>query len=302
MPLYCVKRYFGICKRLMMRNAGGIFMKWEYGNGIYELADEEKELIEEHKLFYADLFKFGNEVLNDYFDEKIIKDYELTIYSNIYRIMELLDTLKVMTENSLINSGFIILRSLTESAVQLCYLISDKDEMQKKATILQMLDIKRTTVNEDMFWKTMEKYSCYEDYINVLKTDKTFPNWYSYCEGKRTTIEDLFDKVGWKEIYTKLYKPLCIETHQINHMETNIVPGGGKFNFKPFRMFENHILLLNSMLTVMIPTLHSMIDVYGHEKLKKEWSEYEIRITKYVQDNNNISEIEKVFSPLSKWF
>lgn len=108
-----------------------------------------------------------------------------------------------MTENSLINSGFIILRSLTESAVQLCYLISDSDEMQKRATILQMLDIKRTAVNKDVFWKKMEKYSCYKDYVEILKTEKTFPNWYSYCEGKRTTIENLFDKVGWKEIYNK---------------------------------------------------------------------------------------------------
>lgn len=277
-------------------------MKYEYGNGIYELTEEEKTLIEEHKLFYADLFKFGNKVLDDCFDENTIKDYELTIYSNIYRIIELLDTLKVMTENSLINSGFIILRSLTESAVQLCYLISDSDEMQKRATILQMLDIKRTAVNKDVFWKKMEKYSCYKDYVEILKTEKTFPNWYSYCEGKRTTIENLFNKVGWKEIYNKLYKPLCIETHEINHMETNIVPKDGKFNFKPFRMFENHVLLLNSMLAVMIPTFHSMIDVFGHETLKKEWSKYEIKAAKYIQDNNDISEIEKVFNPLSKWY
>ena len=85
-------------------------------------------------------------------------------------------------------------------------------------------------------------------------------------------------------------------------METNIVPKDGKFNFKPFRMFENHVLLLNSMLTVMIPTFHSMIDVFGHETLKKEWSKYEIKAAKYVQDNNDISEIEKVFNPLSKWY
>lgn len=67
-------------------------------------------------------------------------------------------------------------------------------------------------------------------------------------------------------------------------------------------MFENHVLLLNSMLTVMIPTFHSMIDVFGHETLKKEWSKYEIKAAKYVQDNNEISEIEKVFNPLSKWY
>ena len=76
-------------------------MKYEYGNGIYELTEEEKTLIEEHKLFYADLFKFGNKVLDDCFDENTIKDYELTIYSNIYRIIELLDTLKVIVRQPL---------------------------------------------------------------------------------------------------------------------------------------------------------------------------------------------------------
>ena len=45
-----------------------------------------------------------------------------------------------------------------------------------------------------------------------------------------------------------------------------------------------------------------MIDVFGHETLKKEWSKYEIKAAKYVQDNNDISEIEKVFNPLSKWY
>lgn len=216
--------------------------------------------------------------------------------------MELLDTLKVMTENSLINSGFIILRSLIESAVQLCYSISDKNEIQKRATILQMLDIKRTAADERLFWKRMEEYSCYKNYIDVLKRGKSFPNWYSYCEGKRTTLEDLFAIVDWQDIYANLYRPLCIETHEINHMETNIVPGRGKFNFKPFRMFENHVLLLNSVLTVMIRVLHSIIEVYGNEVLKKEWGEYEIKTIKYVQENNAISEIEKVFNPLSKWF
>ena len=270
-------------------------------NEIYKLTEEEKELVEHHKLFYFDLFKFGNDILDECFDEKI-EDYELTIYSNFYRVMELLDTLKVMTENSLINSGFIILRSLIECAVQLSYFLSDKSQIQKRATIFQMLDIKRTINNEEEFWEIMEKCSCYKDYIDVLKRDKPFPNWYSYCEGKRTTLEDLFDKVNWKHIYTKLYRPLCIETHEINHMETNIVAQGGKFNFKPFRVFENHTLLLNSVLTVMTPLLHSVIDMYGDEGLKKEWDKYEIKVKKYVQGNNDISQIEKIFNPLLKWF
>lgn len=273
----------------------------EYGNGIYELTKEEKELIEEHKLFYADLFNFGNYILDECFSDTI-KDYELTIYSSFYRVLELLDTLKVMTENSLINSGFIILRSLIESAVQLSYILSDENEIAKRATILQMLDIKRTAINEEVFYKRMKEYECYKDYIDILKRDKPFSNWYSYCEGKRTTLENLFTKVGWQTIYSNLYRPLCIETHEINHMETNIVSENGKHNFKPFRMFENHVLLLNSVLTVMIRLLHDVINVYGNKEIENKWDEYEVKATKYVQENNFISEIEKVFNPLLKWF
>lgn len=277
-------------------------MKWEYKNGIYELTEKEKEMVEEHKLFYIDLFKFGNTVLDECFGKDTIKDYELTIYSNIYRIMELLDTLKVMTENSLINSAFIILRSLTESAVQLGYMISDKNEMKKRAIILQMLDMKRNEDNEDLFWKEKEVYSCYKDYIDVLKREKPFPNWYSYCEGRKTTLENLFDIIGWHDIYKNLYKQLCIETHELNHMETNIVKDNEKYYFKPFRMFENHVLLLNSVLTVMIPAFHSIIDVYGDERLKKDWNEYEIKAQKYIQANNDIVNIEKFFGYHLKWF
>lgn len=81
-----------------------VFNKYE--NRIYKLTEEEKELITNHDLFYEDLFKHTNKVLDIGFGETI-KDYELTIYSIIYRILELLDTLKIMTDNSLINSGYI---------------------------------------------------------------------------------------------------------------------------------------------------------------------------------------------------
>ena len=54
-------------------------------------------------------------------------------------------------------------------------------------------------------------------------------------------------------------------------METNIVPKDGKFNFKPFRMFENHVLLLNSMLTVMIPTFYK--PVRNPEREKPKWED-----------------------------
>lgn len=274
---------------------------FNHGNGIYKLTDEEKDLIKEHVLFYADLFKYGNSILDNGFKEPI-EDYELTIYSMIYRIIELLDTLMVMTEHSLINSGFIVLRSLTEIAVQTCYIISENNKVQEKATILQMLDIKRTINDENTFYACMEKQECYKDYVPMIMREKPFPNWYSYCEKKKTSIEDLFKALHWDTLYSTLYRPLCIESHEINHMETNITFGNNKFNFKPFRMFENHVLLLNSVLTIMMPTLHMLVELYGDEQLKKEWANYEARANDYIQNNHHISEINKYINPLQKWF
>lgn len=273
----------------------------KHGNGIYELTDEEKDLINEHDLFYADLFEFGNYILENAFKEPI-KDYELTIYSMIYRIMELLDTLKVMTENSLINSGFIVLRSLIEIAVQTCYIIFDNNKIQEKATVLQMLDIKRTSNDETAFYQCMENIDCYKNYVSIIMQKKPFPNWYSYCEKKRTSIEDLFKILEWDNLYSTLYRPLCIESHEINHMETNIVYENNSFNFKPFRMFENHVLLLNSVLTIMVPTLHILVKVYGDEPLILKWTDYERKTNNYIQTNHRISEIGKYFDPLQKWF
>lgn len=273
----------------------------KHGNGIYELTDEEKDLINEHDLFYADLFEYGNYILNNGFKEPI-KDYELTIYSMIYRIMELLDTLKVMTENSLINSGFIVLRSLIEIAVQTCYIISDSNKIQERATVLQMLDIKRTANDENAFYQDMKNKDCYKNYVSIIMLNKPFPNWYSYCEKKRTSIEDLFKILNWNNLYSNLYRPLCIESHEINHMETNIVCENNKFNFKPFRMFENHVLLLNSVLTIMMPTLHMLVELYGDEQLNFKWADYERKTNDYIQENHRISEIGKIFDPLQKWF
>lgn len=273
----------------------------KHRNGIYELTDEEKDLINEHDLFYADLFEYGNYILNNGFKEPI-KDYELTIYSMIYRIMELLDTLKVMTENSLINSGFIVLRSLIEIAVQTCYIISDCNKIQERATVLQMLDIKRTANDENAFYQDMKNKDCYKNYVSIIMLNKPFPNWYSYCEKKRTSIEDLFKILNWNNLYSNLYKPLCIETHEINHMETNIVCENNRFYFKPFRMFENHVLLLNSVLTIMMPTLHMLVELYGDEQLNIKWADYERKTNDYIQDNHRISEIGKIFDPLQKWF
>lgn len=273
----------------------------EYNNGIYELTDEDKEMIPEHNLFYADMFSYLNTILDNGFQETM-PDYELTIYSMIYRITELLDTLKVMTENSLINSGFIVLRSLIEISVQLCYILSDDSKVKEKAIILQLLDVKRTAKDETVFYEEISKIECYKDYVPKIRREKPFSNWYSYCEGKRTSLEDLFRITHLEGLYSELYRPLCIETHEINHMETNIVWENNKFNFKPFRVFENHVLLMDSILTVMVPSLHRLVKKYGNDDLRTEWTKYEKKVIDYVDSNNRISQIQKIFNPRTKWF
>ena len=275
-------------------------MKYEFGNEIYELTPEDKEMILEHEKFYKDLFEFGNEIL-DYGFPDTIHDYELTIYSYIYRVLEILDTLKVMTDSSLINSGFIIVRSLFETSAQLCYICEDKKQMEKRAIILQLLDIKRSCSDVDLFTQCVSNRSCYTPYVDCV-TQNNFDNWYSYCEGKKTTFKALCKIAGWDTLYMKLYRPLSIETHEVNHMETNIVHYNEKFNFKPFRIFENHVLLLNCILSISNPLFTTLINLYGSEDLKKRWNLYSDKLGKYINDNNNISELEKVFNPSSKWF
>jgi hypothetical protein len=212
--------------------------------------------------------------------------------------MELLDTLKVMTENSLINSGFIVLRSLIEIAVQTCYITFDNNKIQEKATVLQMLDIKRTSNDETAFYQYMKNKKCYKNYVSIIMRDKPFPNWYSYCEKERTSIEDLFKILKWDSLYSTLYRPLCIESHEINHMETNIVHENNRFYFKPFRMFEKHVLLLNSVLTIMVPTLHILVELYGNKPLILKWTDYEKETIEYIQTNHRISEIGKYLDSL----
>ena len=75
-----------------------------------------------------------------------------------------------MTENSLINSGFLVLRPLIEVTAQLRYIImdKDKDKVKERATILQMLDIKRTAVDETAFYNSMNNQECYKMKKNIL--------------------------------------------------------------------------------------------------------------------------------------
>ena len=102
---------------------------------IYMLTSEDQELIEEEKKFYSEISDYINDILDNSFIEPI-KDYELTIYSILYRIDELLDVLCVMTENSLINAGFLVLRSLLELTVQLEYILINEESREKRAIIL----------------------------------------------------------------------------------------------------------------------------------------------------------------------
>lgn len=274
--------------------------KDKFGNGIYELTEEEKELISEHEKFYKDIFGFGNNIL-DYAFSGTNPDYELTIYSYIYRILELLDTLKVMTDSSLINSGLIIVRSLFESSVQLCYICSDKTQKEKRAIILQLFDIKRSYSDVNIFKLRVGQYSCYQQYIDCV-IEKKYNNWYSYCEDKRINLKQLCGIIGWNELYQQLYMPLSLEAHEINHMETNIVYENSKFNFKPFRMFENHILLLNCVLSIISPLFSVLVKEYASEDIMEQWNSYNNKIQKYIKNNHDISKLEKLFNPLLKWF
>ncbi|MBQ7577320.1 MAG: hypothetical protein IJT21_03515 [Synergistaceae bacterium] len=277
-------------------------MKDSNNNFIYDLTSEDKEMIREYKKFYADFFKFGNKLLDDCFPEPI-EDYELTIYSAYYRFLELLDTLEIMTENSLINSGLLILRSLLELTAQLCYVLCDNDEIQKRATIWQMLDIKRTARDDETFYKAMSAKNCYKNYADILRNNK-WSNWYSYCENKRMSIEDIFTIAGIKDLYDNLYRPLCFENHETNHMETNIIIDeySKRFRFKPFRIFENDVLLMHSIIKVILPLNNMMIDRYGNEALKLEWKRYQDKAELLIKDDDSLAEIAKIFNPLNKWY
>lgn len=258
----------------------------KYGNMIYELTVEEEAMVNEHHLFYRELFYFGNRVLEVGFEKNDMPDYKLTIFSNLYRVLELLDTIMVMTDNGLINSGLMIARSLFEASAQLCYIISDPEEnVEKRAILLQLFDIKRDSDNIQKFSEEMKKYSCYKKLVDIVTQDRKYDNWYSYCEGNKTSFAKLCKKIGWFELHEELYKMLCIEIHQVNHMETNIVCKGRKFVFKPFRMFENHVFLIIAILRIVAPMYTQLISKYGDAKLKSEWQSYESRLREYIEKN-----------------
>lgn len=267
-------------------------VKDEYGNLIYELKNDEKDIICEYNKIYMDLYGFIDGVLDSINNEPIIEDYKLSIYSIVYRIKELLDTLRVMMENSFINSGFVVIRSLVEISAQLCYIISDDSQIIKRATILQMFDIKAIARNEELLYTYMSELECYKDYVNFIK-DKKYQTWYSYSEGKNISIKSLFAMIGWEDIYEDIYRPLCSETHQINHMDLNIEPANGLFNFKPFRSFENHNRFMTTILKVVQLLFPKVINKYGNDDLNDEWNKYEIKLSKYIQEMETTLLVEK---------
>ena len=269
-------------------------------NQIYKLTEEDEKMLSEHMKFYEDFNKYGFFILDNCFGNDIIEDYELTIYSSLYKILEILDTLEVMTENSLINSGYIIVRSLLEEAVQLAYMINDTSLVEKRAIILQMLDIKRTSQDESLFYSEMKKKSCYKNFVCEIE-GKEYNNWYSFCEGKKTLLKDLFTVVGWQNLYTELYQPLCKEAHVITHMESNIVPSSdGKFSFKPFRNFENHNSLMKCIQMTIIPLYSAFFDRYDSlTELKDEWDEYSKKTYEYIERAKIIVEL---FGNMGKHF
>lgn len=269
---------------------------------IYQLTGEDTEMIEEHMKFYDDLSVYCEKILDHYCET--CDDYELSIISSVYRIYELLDTLKIMTKNSLINSSFIILRALFDICAQTCYMVYDENEVVKRATVFQMLDIKSSYNDDNMhlYEQAMLNKECYKDFVDIVTNpEHQYQYWYSYCEGRRTTFKQLCDTMDeWKLLYNSLYRPLCAEIHESNHMETNIVIED-MFKFKPFRSFENHQLVMHSLLSIMLPTFHILFQY--HNEITSDWDDYEIRVKDYLGSMQNIQETFRNFiSPNEKWF
>lgn len=242
-------------------------------NQIYQLTIKNKESIQLYKLCYKQLKNWGNHILESLWKENM-EDYKLTICSNLYKVIELIDTIEVMTENSLINSALIISRSLLESSVQLRYMIDNQNDMEKKAIILQILDIKRTAISEEEFYKFIEGKECYKNYVNIIK-NQNYKNWYSYCENSKINLDNLFSKVEWNNLYKDVYKLLCIETHGVNHMENNIkIIDGDKFQLKPFRQFENEGMLFTCVIMTIEPLYSYFFKVFDNISKEDEWELY----------------------------
>lgn len=270
------------------------------GNGIYELTDEDRELITHHKLFYDELCTFGNRLLDIGFQNGM-EHYKLTIYSFIYKILELLDTLKVMTEQSLINSAFIIVRSLFDACSQLYYIVFDDKSCKKKSLIFQLYMLIEKSGNRENVLKDIEVGKLFGEFVSIFQNKKKYARWYAYENSELTSVSKLYKTIGWEKLYTNFYVPMCSDTHASNCM-SDIDFVDEKFMFKPYRSFENHILLLHSVLTVMLPLYDKLINVYGNDAFKSEWNDYQKKINQYLTSNDVYSSMNKLFNPTAKWF
>lgn len=274
-----------------------------YGNYIYRLNKKDKDNIRTINLFYEDLFKYGNYILDNAFPGEVIKDYELTIYSFLYKIMELLDSMMVMSHQGLHNSSMLVLRTLLESSAQLMYILhTDEHKREERAIVMQMLDIKHGCENVEEFNKRMENYVLYKKFFYLIKDGK-YDKWYCYCEGKKVTIRKLFENIGWLELYEKMYTTLCDDVHMSYHMEQNIYFYNShtdkRFCFRPFRQFDsdknNNIMLF---LLHFIPLVYErFFSLYKIDNM--DWKIFKAKVEKEL---TNIYKIDVLIrNMMSRW-
>lgn len=259
---------------------------------VYKLTEENKEAIEEHKKFYKDFEYFGNHIVDKIFYKDTIEDYELTVYSGLHRILELLDTINVMTQQSLINSAMLIARPLLETSLQLKYITDKDDEIEKKSILFQMLDIKRTFKDDESFYNEMEAIECYRSYIRFIKEkEKNFNNYYSYCEGKKVNLYQVFKLVGWEDLYIDIYKPLSIESHGVSHMESNVEMINKRAYLKAFRSFDNNISLIRVVLQIIVPLFTHIIEIYKLNEISKDWIFFVERTEVFLKETESIASL-----------
>lgn len=288
-----LKPYLTLVMHIMRKHRK---LKRLYGNWIYRLNKKDKENIKMNNLFYADLFLYGNYILDHAFHDEVIPDYELTIFSFLYKILELLDSMMVMAHQGLLNEERIILRSLLEANAQLMYILhEDKDERKRRAIVMQMMDIKHGSIDDDTFYQHMQDHSLYGAYIHIIRdSTSAWDKWYCYCEGRYIRIKDLFEFIGWGDIYRYIYRPLCDDTHLAYHMEDNIdfhINDDKTFYFRPFRYFDcdinNDIMLI---ILRFVPLLYDRFFLlYGLENA--DWRIFREKSSELISSLSNLEEL-----------
>jgi len=273
----------------------------ENGNGIHILTKDENELIEHHQMFYNDLCRFGNNILDIGFPDGM-EHYKLTIYSFINKIIELLDTLKVMTENALIDSGFIILRAFMELSAQLFYMINDGNTIKQKALTYQFYEMCKKYDRKKLI-DELKSDVLFSEIIQLFSEGKDYKKWYSFYDKNIKTIRQLFEKNEWQSLYENFYVPLCEDVH-VSHCMLDILYESrlDKYCFKPYRLFDNHILLLHSVLVTILPVYEKLALSYGNDSLINEWKKYRERTEEYLNLNDDFARPMKMIFPRMRWF